>query len=177
MSSWSPSNEAKARERFWRTAPQDPTRQAARASVPYFRPGKQRILMPSDFMPIGVHSGKQMHRVPVDYLRWVNAQPWAADWLSWHPVADFISRYVIDSAEMPAPAVPEIALIITPSQSIRYPYNLKVTQRDHTDYLLDFALGALGLRREWCQWRPYPHFTLSTHSKDLALEYGAVLQP
>jgi hypothetical protein len=177
MSTWSPSNAAKARERFWRTAPKDPTRQAARAGVPYFRPGKDRILMPSDFMPVGVHAGKHLDQVPVEYLRWVNAQPWAASWIAWQPVADFISRFIFDSEETPRPTVPEIGFILEACPSSRYPYILKVSTRKHTDYLHTFALGALDLKREWCIWQPYPHYTITTRVKDRALAAGAELLP
>ena len=104
MSAWSQSNEQRRKEAFWRTKPPDPTRSFAKSGVPYharrsITAAGGRVLMPSDFMPTGPHTGKHLHQVPTDYLLWVNAQPWSKRWHPWQPVASFISRFLLDASD------------------------------------------------------------------------------
>lgn len=77
----------------------DPTTAFKTAGVPYFRRGKNRVLGPDDFMPVGPHAGKQLRAVPVDYLHWVNSQPWASTWAPWAAVSDYLSRHVVDASD------------------------------------------------------------------------------
>ena len=104
MSPWSASNAQLRKEKFWRTKPPDPTQPFRKAGVPYHARRSitakgGRVLMPDDFMPIGPHAGKHLRAVPTDYLLWVNAQPWSQNWVQWHPIADFISRFLIEGSD------------------------------------------------------------------------------
>lgn len=78
------------KNRFWNTAPVNPLKLAQASGTPYLT-GKP--LMPESPMPVGEHVGKTMRQVPVAYLRWVNAQPWAKTWRHWAPVADYLERF------------------------------------------------------------------------------------
>lgn len=183
MSAWSPSNKQLRQEHFWRTPPPDPTRQHAKAGVPYYRPGKGRVLMPDDFMPIGPHAGKHLRAVPADYLAWVNAQPWSQNWVQWRPVADFIERFITcdpetqDSITLP----PGPVIFVDPIQ--QWPTPIKCFQPGsshlhtlpgHLDLLQTFALGALALNPAWFQHKECPHFDLTLRKHQLAIDCGAV---
>jgi hypothetical protein len=72
---------------------------------PFAKPGRRhynrttgRRLTPSNFMPIGIHRGKPMSRIPVDYLAWVWVHPWSHS-RDWEPVRQFIELYVIPANE------------------------------------------------------------------------------
>lgn len=184
MSQWSLSSAEKRREQFWRTPPPDPTRQHAKAGIPYYaKRNKLRALMPDDFMPVGPHAGKHLRAVPPDYLAWVDAQPWSKNWVQWQPVSDFISRFIAadpdTAAALDVPAQPVI--FVDPLQ--QWPTKLKCfrdgsshlhTLPGHLDLLQTFALGALALNPAWFQNKEMPHFDLTVRKHALALQCGAV---
>jgi hypothetical protein len=166
MSQWSLSSEDKNRERFWRTKPKDPTRAFAQSGTPYYRPGKQRVLMPDDFIPIGPHAGKHLRAVPHDYLLWVNAQPWSRYWPHWQPIADYISRFLLDASDSefvvhasacPASAPP------APNTPLFYlsPQNRFYTLPGHEDLLQTLAEAVLHTRPADYQTGAPPHYQLN----------------
>ena len=159
----------------------DPTHEAAKRGVPYFRAGHGRVLMPDSFMPVGQHAGKHLRAVPVAYLRWVNAQPWAAQWRPWQPVADYLTRFPVPEAN--AEVCPPIIFVDTltpcvPTKAWRWPSCCHLhCLPGHEDKLHAFALGALGLERRWYQ-QPrgsMPHYDLNEAKQELALGHGAEL--
>lgn len=167
------------RFRFWNTAPVNPLAQAKKSGTPYL--GRGRVLMPESAMPVGEHVGKTMRQVPHAYLRWVQAQPWAADWQHWQPVADYLSRFPLP----PAPeGVAAIALFVDPLVACpRTPrWRWPTVSRLHClpgaeDYLHAFAVGALGLDRRWYLTHgvEFPHYALNESRQSLALGLGAYL--
>ncbi len=194
MSAWSLSPEEHRRERFWRSKPQDPTRAHAKAGIPYYSRGRgrDRVLMPDDFMPVGEHTGKHLRSVPTDYLLWVNAQPWAAHWPAWAPVADYLSRFAAELIE------PELIVdspspegsADTPVRSGSGPGPSTINSNPpstpvpalfhclpgHEDRLHAFALGALGLDRRWYQSGKgvsLPHYDLTAARHAQALTHQA----
>lgn len=185
MSQWSQSNDQLRKERFWRTPPPDPTRRAARAGVPYYRTGKGRVLMPDDFMPVGPHARKHLRAVPNDYLLWVNAQPWSKCWVQWQPVADYISRFLIDASDAGPSTVnhgqPSPTPVIFVDRLRVWPTAIKCFKAGsahlHTlpgweDYLHTFAMGALALDPRWYQTGALPHYDVTVRKHALALELG-----
>ena len=181
MSAWTPSNEQRDKERFWRTKPKDPTAAFRKSGVPYYRPGKQRVLMPDDFMPLGPHAGKHMRAVPTDYLLWVNAQPWAANWPHWQPIADYISRCIIIFYDPPATTaiffVDRLRQWPTPIKCFRAGSSHLHTLPGWEDHLHTFALGALGLQRSWYQnGKGLPHYDLTFGKHHQALKHPCVQQ-
>lgn len=165
---------------FWTTPPPDPTQLPAAAEVPYFRPGHQRVLMPSDFMPVGEHARKHLHAVPPAYLQWVNAQPWARDWPHWQPVADYLSRFPLPAGVATPPAVIFVSPLSPRTQTTDWPWPTLAqlhTLPGYEDLLHAFALGALGLQRRWYQRHhgALPHYELHEHGQDRALGHGAEL--
>lgn len=187
MSSWSPTPEQRRKEAFWRTPPKDPTRAPRRAGVPYHArrsvgAREMPILMPSDFMPIGAHAGKHLHAVPADYLLWVNSKPWARRWRAWQPVADYLSRFPLPQA--PSEALAQDGPLFYVDAARKHPTQIRIFQAGSShlhclpgweDYLHAFALGALGLQREWYQNSALPHYDLTLTKHALALENGAQL--
>jgi len=177
MSVWSPSNEQRDRERFWRTPPPDPTRAFKKSGTPYYRPGKNRVLMPDDFMPIGPHAGKHLRAVPTDYLLWVNAQPWAKAWPHWQPIADYLDRFPERSESeyvVHASACPEIYL-----SPLRGLFAELHCLPGHEDKLHTFVLGTGVTDRSqfWDnpKYTEYPHYRLAERRCQLALDHGAEL--
>ena len=178
MSTLNFSPEDRRKFRLFNGPQHDPTRLAASAGVPYYRPGKGRVLMPDDFMPVGPHAGKHLRAVPPDYILWVNAQPWAATWAHWQPVADYLSRFLTtdpDAQDGLHPAAgPKIYL--TALRGITA--ELHCLPGDN-DYLHTFAEGALHLDRShfWNnpQYAEYPHYRLAAKKHDTALGHGAEL--
>lgn len=154
MSAWTQSNEQRDRERFWRTPPPDPTRAFKRSGTPYYRPGKNRVLMPDDFMPFGPHAGKHMRAVPTDYLHWVNTQPWSKAWPHWQPIADYLDRHPerSESSEALAKDGPLFYLSLT-----RQLYTLP----GHEDLLQTFAEAVLNQRPCHYQTGAPPHYQLT----------------
>lgn len=158
----------------------DPTQAAARHETPYFRHGKDRVLMPDDFMPVGEHTGKHLRAVPYDYLRWVNAQPWAAQWRHWQPVADYLTRFPLPEVS----AGHELVIFVdtltpcVPTKTWRWPSSCHLhCLPGHEDKLHAFAIGALGLERRWYQ-KPaahMPHYDLNEAKQETALGHGAEL--
>lgn len=191
MSTWSPSDEQRRKERFWRTPVPDPTRLAKRAGVPHYarrsvtRAGA-RVLMPDDFIPVGEHASKHLRAVPLDYLLWVNAQPWARHWPHWQPVADYISRFLLDASDSDHPAsciehpcgplffVDRIRKHPTPLRCFQPGSSHLHCLPGHEDRLHAFALGALGLDRQWYQNGALPHYDLTVVKHQQALSHPAV---
>lgn len=196
MSPWSASNAQLRKEKFWRTKPPDPTQPFRKAGVPYYAKrahGSRSNLTPSDFMPIGPHAGKHLHAVPPDYLLWVNAQPWSRNWVQWHPIADFISRFLIDASDSDLSSGPPFSplspvqtqlIYVDPIQ--QWPTKIKCFQPGsshlhtlpgHLDLLQTFGIGALALNPDWFQHKECPHFDLTIRKHQLALQCGAVEIP
>jgi hypothetical protein len=185
---WAPSNEAARKERFWRTAPQDPTKLHKQHGVPYFRPGHDRVLMPSSFMPVGEHAGKQMQAVSASYLVWVDDQPWSRQWVGWAPVTDFIDRFIRSDAETlaaidfpyprfyltelapPKPSDPQIP-------AFRAGIARLYTDPGHAneDLLHAFAVGCLHLRTNTYHRGAPPYYDVTVGKHCSALRNGAQL--
>lgn len=162
----------------------DPTRRAKkRGHDHYASRNRSRILMPDDFLPLGPHAGKHLRAVPVDYLLWVNQQPWAAQWSRWQPVADYISRFLVSDPETPPTADIPVGPVIFVDEIQQYPGPTARCFRDgschlHTlpgflDLLQTFAIGALDLDPDWLQHKTMPHFDLTKGKRELALQHGA----
>lgn len=185
---WSPSNEQARKERFWRTAPPDPTKVHKQNGVPYFRPGHDRVLMPSSFMPVGEHAGKQMQAVPAAYLVWVDDQPWAKAWTPWQPVHDFIDRFIRSDDDT-------LAAIDFPMPEFYVgPLHQPIDSRDrglpcfrdgaarlwvraaepHQDLLHAFAVGCLNLKVTSYNRGYPPHYLLTAGKRSTALRNGAI---
>lgn len=169
MSVWSPSNEQRDRERFWRTPPPDPTRAFKKSGTPYYRPGKNRVLMPDDFMPIGPHAGKHLRAVPTDYLLWVNAQPWAKAWPHWQPIADYLDRHPERSESSVALAkdAPLFYLALT---------HQLYTLPGHEDLLQTFAEAVLNQRPCHYQTGAPPHYQITSNQAKRALKNAPIQQ-
>jgi len=171
MSAWTQSNEQRDRERFWRTPPPDPTRAFKKSGTPYYRPGKNRVLMPNDFMPIGPHAGKHMRAVPTDYLHWVNTQPWSKDWPHWQPIADYLDRFPSEETSNSLQVI-----FITPLRGLFAELH---TLPGHDDKLHTFVLGTGVTDRSqfWDnpKYTEYPHYRLAERRCQLALDHGAEL--
>lgn len=145
----------------------DPTRAGKKSDTPYFRPGKDRILGPDDFMPVGEHAGKQLRAVPPEFLLWVDQQPWSKHWAPWAAVHSYIERYILPDPETAAaidlPAGPII--FITEG-------GLLHTLPGYEDMLHAFAVGALNLRTNgYTQGLP-PHYQIIGSHK-AAIHHGA----
>ena len=162
MSAWTPSNEQRDKERFWRTKPKDPTAAFRKSGVPYYRPGKQRVLMPDDFMPLGPHAGKHMRAVPTDYLLWVNTQPWSKTWPHWQPVADYLERFPIEGATARVEADPLFYVTINPRL---------YTLPGHEDLLQTFAEAVLNQQPSHYEIGAPPHYQLTTRQALIALQH------
>lgn len=188
MSVWSQTTAERRRARFWRTAPPDPTQQAKQRGTPYharrsITQDGDRVLMPSDMMPLGPHAGKHLHAVPPDYLLWVDQQPWSKAWHHWKPIASYIERFITCDAETSqAIHIPTGPLIyVEPIQ--RHPTSIACFQAgsshlhtlpDYLDYLQTFALGALWLQPQWFQHKECPHYDLTIAKHQQAIRLGAV---
>ena len=180
---WSPSNAAAAKEKFWRTAPVDPTRPFQKAGVPYFRRGHDRALMPDNFMPVGEHAGKHLRAVPVDYLIWVDSQPWSRHWAPWAAVHDFIERFITDpeaAAAHNVPTGPVIFVDVLRKHVTTNPLFIPGSAHLHClpgneDLLHAFAIGALHLKTAWYQRGRLPHYDLTVAKHAAALRHGAHL--
>ena len=166
------------RHHFWTTAPVNPLALAKKSGTPYLT-GKP--LMPESPMPVGEHVGKTMRQVPAEYLRWVNAQPWAAEWRHWAPVADYLERFPLPEEVKASSRVVLFVDTLTPcatSPAWRFPAfcRLYATREADEPLLHAFALGALGLQKEWYQRPgPLPHYRLSEAGQCRALGLGAEL--
>ena len=184
MSAWTQSNDQLRREKFWRTPPPDPTKAFRKSGVPYYRPGKNRVLMPDDFMPLGPHAGKHLRAVPPDYLLWVHAQDWSKNWVQWRPVADFIDRFITSDPETEHrasyPTTPVIFVDPIQQQSTSIIKCFQAgsshlnTLPGHLDLLQTFGIGALALNPDWLQHRVCPHFDLTIRKHQLAIQCGAI---
>lgn len=188
MSVWSSTCRERRRERFWRTAPPDPTAQAKKRGTPYHArrsvtAAGGRVLMPDDFMPLGPHAGKQLRAVPPDYLLWVNQQPWSKAWHHWQPLADYIERFILsdpDTSEAihiptgPLMYVDPVQVWPTQIRCFKNGSSHLHTLPGYLDYLQTFALGALWLQPEWCQNKETPHYDLTIAKHQQAIRLGAV---
>lgn len=173
------------KELFWRTAPADPVALAKKAGVPHYNRALGRALMPQSHMPIGAHAGKIMAEVPADYLAWVQAQPWAADWPAWAPITDYLTRHphTTDNTAWPNQVIFVSPLIaVAPTPEWRWDsYSQLTALRDHEDKLHAFAVGALAMSHRWAlpATRELPlHYRLSPARRIKAIALGAYeLQP
>ena len=168
---WSRSAAEQARERFWRTAPPDPTRHHKESGTPYFRPGHDRVLMPDDFMPVGEHARKHLRAVPPEYLLWVDRQLWSRHWLAWKPVSDYISRHLIQQDHIAIPPNDILYVDALRKQSHAHLHTLPGFE----DLLHAFVVGALSLSRDWYQPGKLPHYDLTVNKHAQALRNGARL--
>jgi hypothetical protein len=166
----------------------DPTRRAAKAGVPHYGTrNRSRILMPDDFIPVGPHAGKHLRAISPDYLLWVNAQPWSVCWVQWQPVADYISRFLLDASDSQETTVNDrqqsSTTVIFVDRLQIWPTERKCFKDGSShlhclpgweDYLHTFALGALALDPRWHQNKLLPHYELTKRKHELALQCGAV---
>ena len=168
------------KHRFWNTAPVNPLAEAKKRGLAYT---SRRPLMPESAFPFGEHLGKTMRQVPQDYLRWIDAQPWASTWRLWLPVRDYLERFPLPAAASP---LLEVSLCVSPiavDPNARGVFKdgacrLYAPQDDHQPFLHAFALGALDLRPDWLRHADDtapPHYLLSLERQNMALEAGAVL--
>lgn len=74
-------------------APPDPVAQAASAGRVHVNAATGRTLFRQSIMPVGVHRGKIMERLPAEYLRWVATQDWMKGHRFWGPVWDYVDRH------------------------------------------------------------------------------------
>jgi hypothetical protein len=172
--------EERRKRLFFESAPPDPTAQAKKAGRAHFNRSLHDVLMPQSVMPIGPHTGKLMERVPHDYLAWVQAQPWAAHWHPWHPVADYLDRFPLPESQ--GPQWPSHICTVTamqacaPTQEWNYPeHALLRCHHDiylHEDKYHTFALGALGLRPQWFDPK-IQAYRLTFPKRLLAIQLGA----
>lgn len=177
------SQEDKDKFRFWNTPPPDPQTLAKNSEAGYHPRnslGRDRILMPTSPMPVGEHANKIMQAVPADYLRWVNEQPWAARWPAWAPVADYLQRFPVGPWLDGPPGNAIFVDSLLPcrkSQHWRFDEISHLTCGPGMESLLHaFAIGALGLRRDWFQPREYlGHYDLSPAKHQAAIAAGAHL--
>jgi hypothetical protein len=172
------------RHRFWNRAPADPTKAARQGKGSYFRPGHGRVLTPDSFMPCGEHAGKHMRAVPLDYMLWVNAQPWAKHWDSWQTVTTHLENYILPDREthntlpdLPTPTFYVDRLRVWPTKLRTFKDGSSHLHclPGHEDLLHAFAVGGLGLSRDWYQPGALPHYDLSRFRHEHALSLGAVL--
>lgn len=182
---WSLSTAAQAREEFWLTAPADPMQQAQQAGALHLNKSLRACLMPQSAMPIGPHTGKLMERMPADYLAWVQAQPWAAQWHAWQPVADYLTRFPLNQepgTKNQAQEWPSHIAFVSPMQACapsaewHWPQHALLTCHPdtylHEDKFHTFALGALGLRPVWYD-KKLRAYRITGKRRDLALRHGA----
>lgn len=74
---------------FWEKAPFDPIAHAKQTGQPHYSRATRGVLFHQSAMPLGVHQGKIMERVPADYLLWLREQKWSnSD--KWKPVMDYV---------------------------------------------------------------------------------------
>lgn len=181
---WSESPEERRRWKLFNGKQEDPTQKFKRSGTPYFRRGRDRVLMPDDFMPIGHHAGKHLRAVPPEYLLWVDTQAWSKQWTPWEPVHDYIERFILSD--------PETAVAIeVPQHSVLFVDKLRIhetkiqcfkagsahlhTLPGHEDLLHAFVVGALHLSRDWYQPGRLPHYDLTVGKHAQALRLGVVL--
>jgi hypothetical protein len=170
------------RHRLYNGPQIDPTRRAAKAGIPHYGTrNRSRVLMPDDFIPIGPHAGKHLRAIDPAYLLWVNAQAWSQCWVQWQPVADYISRFLIEASDSDLSRVPMTSPIFTDRLQI-WPTERKCFKNGSShlhclpgweDYLHTFALGALALDPRWHENKLLPHYELTKRKHQLALECGA----
>jgi len=155
MSQFSDLNEPTAREAFYmQGAPPDPVAAKKAVGGTHYNAALGTALMPTSQMSVGEHMGKIMSEVPRPYLAWVNAQPWAAFWHQWAPVAAYLTRHPVSSVDLID--LPEHLIVLSPGNKL-------CCQPGHEDKLHAFARGALNLRRSRFQprvgFKP-PHYPL-----------------
>jgi hypothetical protein len=170
----------------------DPTRRAAQAGIPHYGTrNRSRVLMPDDFIPVGPHAGKHLRAIPPDYLLWVNAQPWSKCWVQWQPVADYISRFLLEGSDSdpsssysssysysnPVIFVDRLQIWPTERKCFRDGSSHLHCLPGWEDYLHTFALGALALDPRWYQNKLLPHYDLTVRKHKLALECGVIEIP
>jgi len=185
MSVWSQTTAEQRREAFWRTAPKNPGREAAKRGHAYFRRGI-RTLDPHATMPCGEHQGKLMRAVPLDYLLWVDAEPWSHQWDPWSAVHSYLDRYVRSDPDTQdaLPDIPTGPLFYLaeadPPRSTSAHCHLIATLSclpGHEDLLHAFAVGGLNLSRDWYQPGRLPHYTLTAARHRQARTLGAIEIP
>jgi len=169
---------------FFESAPPDPTQQAKKAGMGHFNRSLHDVLMPQSAMPIGPHTGMLMERVPADYLAWVQAQPWAAHWHPWHPVADYLARFPNQEqgTRNKEHLWPSHIVFVSPMQACapskdwHHPQHALLTCHPdtflHEDKYHTFALGALGLRPVWYDAK-LKAYRLTAQKRWQAIQAGA----
>lgn len=169
---------------WWNTAPRDPMKDAARAGRAHYNRVLGKVLMPQSAMPVGEHWGKIMERVPKRYLAWVEAQPWAARWRDWGPVREYLTRFPVpEEIGTLASSATNIIRVdrlreCVPDERWRWTQSshLHVARAADEDLLHAFAVGALGLKRQWFQKHAgLSHYDLTPGKHAAALRAGAVL--
>lgn len=177
------------KHRFWNTAPVNPLAEAKKRGLDYGRPG--RALMPESPFPLfGPHLSKTMRQVPAEFLRWVEAQPWAASWPKWAPVRDYLQRFPLPEAStvnaeaeksVRAPVIYVSTVEVHPGARGVFKHGaarLYVMHEDLRAHLLAFAGGALNLWPDWLRGADAtapPHFLLTPERQEQALGAGADL--
>ena len=79
------------KRKFWETAPFDPIAHAKQTNQPHYSRVTRGVLFDQSVMPLGIHLGKIMERVPADYFLWLREQNWAAS-EKWKAVMDYVDR-------------------------------------------------------------------------------------
>lgn len=181
---WASSKEENEKFKFWGTAPTDPRAEARKHGGAHFDRVLHTTLMPDSPMPVGPHSEKTLRQVPPDYFAWVQAQPWAAAWTPWKPVADYLARFPIERPETyvwPSHIAFVSALqACTPTQDWTNTQHAFLTchpdKWQHEDKFHTFALGALGLRPRWFD-RELQAYRLTPRRRQMAIDCGAFALP
>ncbi len=92
-----------------RPAPPDPVMLGARGERPLnYNSAVGRWLMHQSHMPLGIHAGKIMQRVPAAYLLETARQPWCRG-KDWFPVLSYVRRHrseIEDRARTEIPTAP-----------------------------------------------------------------------
>lgn len=176
-------HEQHQKHRFWNTAPVDPLAEAKKRGLAYT---SRRPLMADSPFPFGDHLGKTMRQVPAAYLRWIDAQPWAATWRDWAPVHDYLERHPLPEPGTDNRELRTVSICVTTIEVHAHAKEvfkdgacrLYVPLEEQAPFLHAFAQGALDLRREWCRAADDtapPHYLLTPERQNIALNAGAEL--
>jgi hypothetical protein len=131
------SKSQQAREDFYLSgAPVDPIALHQKHGGAHYNRSLGTTLMPTSHMSCGPHMEKLMSAVPLAYLAWVNAQPWAKSWHQWAPVAHYLDRYPISRLYLQN--LPQPLITLSPAGRLSCP-------PEHEDKLQTFAKAVLNL--------------------------------
>ena len=162
------SKSQQAREEFYLSGPPlDPIALHQQHGGTHYNRALHTALMPTSHMSVGPHMGKIMTAVPLAYLAWVNAQPWAKTWHQWAPVADYLSRHAISSTYLQN--LPHPLITLSPAGRLSCP-------PEHEDKLQTFAKAVVNL--DPAAYIPQhrltpPHYHLTPAQALLATRHGA----